>query len=137
METHLKLTETQTVINLYKYLGILSLFSSRYSGIKVGIKRHCQISRVSFSSLSVSRSVYTSIYICVCCCLVAKLCLFVTYQAPLSRGFPRQEYWSVLPFPPPGDLLDPRIKPESPAGRFFTAEPPRKPYVYAGMFILQ
>ena len=51
METHLKLTETQTVINLYKYLGILSLFSSRYSWIKVSIKRHCQGSRVSFPSL--------------------------------------------------------------------------------------
>ena len=30
-------------------------------------------------------------------------------------GFPRQEYWSGLPFPPPGDLPDPGIKPESPA----------------------
>jgi len=32
----------------------------------------------------------------------------------LSMGFPRQEYWSGLLFPSPGDLLDPRIKPESP-----------------------
>ena len=30
----------------------------------------------------------------------------VTCQAPLSMGFPRQEYWSALPFPPPGDLPD-------------------------------
>ena len=36
-------------------------------------------------------------------------------QAPLSMGFPRQEYWSGLPFPSPGDLPDPRIKPRSPA----------------------
>ena len=35
-------------------------------------------------------------------------------QAPLSMGFPRQEYWSGLPFPPPGDLPDPGIEPESP-----------------------
>ena len=43
-------------------------------------------------------------------------------------GFPRQEYWSFLPFPPLGDLSDPEIEPESPAlaGRFFTAEPPGK-----------
>ena len=34
-------------------------------------------------------------------------------QAPLSMGFCRQEYWSRLPCPPPGDLLDPGIKPES------------------------
>ena len=41
-------------------------------------------------------------------------------------GFPRQEYWSRLPFPTPGDLSDPGIKPRSPAlgGGFFTAEPP-------------
>ena len=45
-------------------------------------------------------------------------------QAPLSMGFSRQEYWSGLPFPSPGDLSDPEIKPESLmtselAGRFF------------------
>ena len=46
----------------------------------------------------------------------------VAYQAPLSMGFPRQEYWSELPFPFPGGLPDPEIEPESPAllGRFFT-----------------
>jgi len=38
----------------------------------------------------------------------------VAHQAPLSMGFPRQEYWSGLPFPTPGDLLDPGIKPASP-----------------------
>ena len=36
-------------------------------------------------------------------------------QAPLSLRFPRQEYWSGLPFPSPGDLPDPGIKPRSPA----------------------
>ena len=39
----------------------------------------------------------------------------VTCQAPLSMGFSRQEYWSGLPFPSPGDLPDPGIEPESPA----------------------
>ena len=48
----------------------------------------------------------------------------VAHQAPLSMGFSRQEYWSGLPFPTPGDHSDPRIKPESLAspalpGRFF------------------
>ena len=44
-------------------------------------------------------------------------------------GFPRQEYWSGLPFPYPGDLPDPGIKPASPAlaGRFFITEPPGSP----------
>ncbi|XDA75933.1 hypothetical protein R6Z07F_006097 [Ovis aries] len=43
-------------------------------------------------------------------------------------GFPRQEYWSELPFPSPGDLPDPGIEPTFPAlaGEFFTAEPPGK-----------
>ena len=35
-------------------------------------------------------------------------------QAPLSMGFSRQEHWSELPFPPPGDLPNPGIEPESP-----------------------
>ena len=37
----------------------------------------------------------------------------MAHKAPLSVGFSRQEYWSGLPGPPPGDLLDPGIKPES------------------------
>ena len=49
----------------------------------------------------------------------------VAHQAPLSMGFPRQEYWSKLPFPPPGDNSDSGIKPMSSAlaGWFFTTEP--------------
>ena len=39
----------------------------------------------------------------------------IAYQAPPAMGFFRQEYWSGLPFPSPGDLPDPRIKPRSPA----------------------
>ena len=39
----------------------------------------------------------------------------VARQAPLSMGFPRQEYWSGLPFPSPGDLPDPGIEPSYPA----------------------
>ena len=41
----------------------------------------------------------------------------VAYQAPLSMGFSRQECWSGLPFPSPGDLPDPAIEPRSPALR--------------------
>ena len=37
------------------------------------------------------------------------------HSAPLSMGFPRQKYWSGLPFPSPGDLPDPAIEPGSPA----------------------
>ena len=69
--------------------------------------------------------------------LVAKSCptlatqWTLAHQASLSLGFPRQEYWSGLPFPSPGDLPNPGIKPGSPVspalvGGFFTTEPPRK-----------
>ena len=53
----------------------------------------------------------------------------VALQAPLSIGFPRQEYWSGLPFSSLGDLTDPRIKLQSPAlaEGFLTHEPPGKP----------
>ena len=56
----------------------------------------------------------------------------VAHQAPLLMGFPRQKYWSGLPFPPPGDLPNPGIEPVSPvtpalAGRFFTTESPGMP----------
>ena len=52
----------------------------------------------------------------------------VTCQASLSMGFPRQGYWSGVPFPSPGDLPDPGIKPVSVVslalvGRFFTTAP--------------
>ena len=39
----------------------------------------------------------------------------VTHHAPLSMGFSRQEYWSGLPFPSPGDLPNPGVEPRSPA----------------------
>ena len=53
----------------------------------------------------------------------------VAHQAPLSMGFPRQEYWSELSCPPPGDLPNLRIKLGSPAlaGGFSTTEPPGSP----------
>ena len=56
----------------------------------------------------------------------------IASQAPLSMGFSRQEYWSGLPCPPPGDLPDSGIEPASPAlaSRFFTAEPPGKPCLF-------
>ena len=53
---------------------------------------------------------------------------FATRQAPLSMGFPWQECWRGLPFPSPGDLPKPGIKPTPPAvaDGFFTTEPPGK-----------
>ena len=71
--------------------------------------------------------------ICIAC-MLSHVQLFATTrttacQPPLSMGFSRQEYWSGLPFPPPGPLPNPGIEPTSPAwaGGFFTTEPPGKP----------
>ena len=52
----------------------------------------------------------------------------VAHQAPPSMGFSRQEYWSGLPFPSPGDLPSPGIEPRSPAlqADALTSEPPGK-----------
>ena len=71
--------------------------------------------------------------------MLSRVQLFVTlwtvaHQAPLSMEFSRQEYWSGLPFPSPGYLLHPGIKPVSVAspalaGRFFTTEQPGKPQI--------
>ena len=65
--------------------------------------------------------------------MLALVQLFVTlwtaaHKAPLSMGFPRQEYWGELPFPFLGDLPDPGMELTSPVlvGRFFTIEPPGK-----------
>ena len=78
-----------------------------------------------------------------CCCLVGKLCptLFVNCSLPSAsvHGIPRQEYWSGLPFPSPGDLPNPGVEPVSRAspalsGGFFTTEPPGKPKLESNLF---
>ena len=76
----------------------------------------------------------TSVKIIVVVYLLGCVWLFATprtvaHQAHLSIGFLRQGEWSEFPFPSPGNLLHPGIKPTSPvlAGRFFTTEPPGKP----------
>ena len=80
---------------------------------------------------------------CVHAKLLSHVQLFVTlwtvaHQASLSMGFSRQEYWSGLPCPPPGDFSQPRdwiyvSCGSCIAGWFFTAEPPGKPLMAAGL----
>ena len=79
-----------------------------------------------------------------CACALSHVRLFVTLwtvasQAPLSVEFSRQEPWSRLPFPAPGDLPNPGIEPESLAspalaGGFFTAESSGKPSCTLAMY---
>ena len=74
---------------------------------------------------------------------LSRVLLFVTpwtvaYQAPPSMGFSRQECWSGLPFPSPGDLPDPGIEPGSPTlqADALPSEPRGKPFLYVhwGLF---
>ena len=75
--------------------------------------------------------------VCACVCTLSCVQLFgtpwtVACRAPLSMGFSRQEYWSRLPIPTPGDLPNPGIKPVSLASPalvdwFFTIAAPEKP----------
>ena len=62
----------------------------------------------------------------------------VAYQASLSMGFSRQEYWNGLPFLSPGDLPDPGIEPRSPAlqADALTSAPPGKPILYYNLGVL-
>ena len=78
---------------------------------------------------------YLCLVYCYCYCLVAILVAnyfvtpwTVTCQTPLPTSFPRQEYWSGLPFPSPGDLPNPGIEPGSPAleADALPSEPPGK-----------
>ena len=62
----------------------------------------------------------------------------IAYQAPPSMRFSRQEYWSGLPFPSPGDLPYPGIEPRSPAlwADALSSKPPGKPnYIYNFVYI--
>ena len=77
-------------------------------------------------------SIYT-VYVCFVASVVSECHpIDCTPPGPSSMGLPRQEYLSELPFPPPGDLPNPRIKPASPvalalAEGSFTTETPGKP----------
>ena len=85
-------------------------------------------------NLSSELNFFPGFCLCVCACYSLNHAqLFATpwtvaHQSPLSMGFSRQEYWSGLPFPPPGDLANPRIEPKSPAlqADSFLSEPPGK-----------
>ena len=86
---------------------------------------------------------YDAMHACMDAQLLSHVQLFATpwtiaHQAHLSMEFSRQEYWSGLPFPPPGDLPDPGVEPTSPAlaGGFFTAEPPGK-YVIPQLAVIK
>ena len=100
--------------------------------------RTCKIqsSYTTLGSIITLPEVGVCVWVCVCVCvLVARSCPTlcnpmdcVAHQAPLSIEFSRQEYWSGLPFPSPGDLPEPVIRPGSPTllADSLPSEPPEK-----------
>ena len=98
------------------------LFAFRYPGLEIKILYCCTL----YSSIQYTKVKVKSL---------SRVWLFATpwtvaYQAPLSMGFSRQECWSGLPFPSPGDLPNPGIEPGSPAlqADALPSEPLGKPY---------
>ena len=84
---------------------------------------HCYLNKVPLAVLTLRVVVVVK--------SLSRVRLFVTpwtiaHQAPPSMGFSRQEYWSGLPFPSPGDLPNPGIEPRSPTlqADALTSEPP-------------
>ena len=119
-------------------LGNAECFLSLAEGIQIQDFLNAVLAQQTLS-VDKWRALICSLHITCCCFLglfpVCKLSRFsrvqlfvplwaVAHQAPLSIGFSRQEYWSGLPCPPPGDLLDPEMELASLAspalpGRFF------------------
>ena len=95
-----------------------------------------QVVQVPCDSVSQSSINFVSLSVCVCVLLLSCVQFFATlwtvaHQGSLSMDFSREEYWSGLPFPTPGDLPDPGIQTmtlvsSALAGGFFTAVPPGK-----------
>ena len=84
-----------------------TIFQSNYAPININLKK---INRTPVSAHLAMRVL--SHFSCVWLFATSQT---IVHQGPLSMGFPRQEYWSGLPFPSPGDLLNPGIEPRSPA----------------------
>ena len=125
-----------SILLFYNYLFhtiliFLNVFSTTLPEIcSMGINKRPLSPQASIQSPKQFLSLYNSLN----CCWSSKLCPIlvtpqtVACQAPLSMGFPKQEYWSGLPFPFSEDHPDPGIEPASPAlaGGFFITEPPGK-----------
>ena len=115
-------------------LGTTLIFNSQILIARVLILLYSRNSSLFLGSFS-PKFLHIPKKACMCMLSRVRLCATlwtVACQAPLSMGFYRQEYWSGLPCPAPGDFLDPGIEPAyimSPAlaGRFFTTITPENP----------
>ena len=107
----------------------------------VRIKRdnQCKALRIASGTLENVSFYRYGLGVCVCVCApAAQSCLTLcdpvdcSCQAPLSIGFSRQEHWSGVPFPSPGDLPNPGIEPRSPAlqADSLPSEPPEMLWIH-------
>ena len=98
------------------FLQVTCLPYRTYSNLRTAILPHRM-----FTTLTGPNIMANIQCVCVCGCSLTQSCLTLcspctaACHAPLFMGFSRQEYWSGLPFPTPGDLADPGIEPISPA----------------------
>ena len=95
--------------------------SSIFSYLDLNVRTICD---PDFDGGTIKVGIFQGPLLCACCCCLETMsCLTlcdpwtVAHQAPLCMGFPKQEYWSVLPFPSPGDRPNPGIEPVSCIGR--------------------
>ena len=112
------------LIHIFPLTNDVELFSCAYCPFVYLLRRNIYL------DLSLKINLIYHVFLCVC--VLSRVQLFVTlwtvaYQAPLSTGISRQEYWSGFPYPPLGDLSNSEIEPTSPlspalAGRFFTTK---------------
>ena len=84
-----------------------------------GLNPHLYVSYIGRQVLYHEHHLESPVLAMYCACMLSHVQLFVTlwtlaHKLPLSMGFSRQEYWSGLPFPSPGDLPDPGIEPMTP-----------------------
>ena len=104
-----------------------------YSKVPLAVYWKCQLLRNRCSYYLLSWNYRESLFLgkvkSLSCVRLFATLWTVAYQAPLSMGFSRQEYWSGLPFPSPGGFPNPGIEPRSPTLQTdaLTSEPPGKP----------
>ena len=110
---------------------LLLLLLNRFSRVQL-CATPWQPTRLHFTFLTLGQNVLEKVIVTQSCPTLFEL-MSSKCQAPLSMGFSRQGYWSGLPFPSPGDLPEPEIKPGSPAlqAKQRSCEPPPKQMLFS------
>ena len=104
------------VHSLLCFTGLMALSGTFFMWFSLFPNPHCPLSTLTaFDNLTITFVLMCSVWLFATPWTVAR-------QALLPMRFSRQEYWSGLPFPPPGDLLDPGIETASPMGLAFQAD---------------